>query len=291
MEKNNTNLMSDANSSDIKQHEDAVLKTAMQFFADELLPYLGIKEKVVSFAPTELVHLELQKLFQDFNFIMDDGTWKHFEFQSTNEGLEALKRFRAYEALTSYLHKVSVETYVLFSGNIKHPMTQFTEGYNTYKIKPIIMQQRNADKLLFDLEQKQKEGKSITKKDLIPLILCPLMSGNSSQKDRINKAYHIIRNTTEIEKTDASKIEAMLYAMADKFLDKMDLEKLKEDMTMTRLGQMIWEDGIAEGELRGIEKTLIQKVKIKLEKGKTVEEIADDLEESTEKIVELINTL
>ena len=117
------------------------------------------------------------------------------------------------------------------------------------------------------------------------------MSGNSSQKDRINKAYHIIRNTTEIEKTDASKIEAMLYAMADKFLDKMDLEKLKEDMTMTRLGQMIWEDGIAEGELRGIEKTLIQKVKIKLEKGKTVEEIADDLEESTEKIVELINTL
>lgn len=40
---------------------------------------------IVSFAPTELVHLELQKLFQDFNFIMEDGTWKHFEFQSKNE--------------------------------------------------------------------------------------------------------------------------------------------------------------------------------------------------------------
>ena len=39
----------------------------------------------------------------------------------------------------------------------------------------------------------------------------------------------------------------MLYAMADKFLDIVDLEKLKEDMIVTRLGQMIWEDGIEEG--------------------------------------------
>lgn len=39
--------------------------------------------------------------------------------------------------------------------------------------------------------------------------------------------------------------------MADKFLDTVDLEKLKEEISMTRLGQMIWEDGIAEGEVRG----------------------------------------
>lgn len=34
----------------------------------------------------------------------------------------------------------------------------------------------------------------------------------------------------------------MLYAMADKFLDAIDLEKLKEEISMTRLGQMIWDD-------------------------------------------------
>ena len=222
---------------------------------------------------------------------MEDGTWKHFEFQSTNEGLKGLKRFRAYESLTSYQYNVTVETYVLFSGNIKNPMTEFTEGENTYRIKPIIMQQRDADKLLAKLEQKQNKGEIITKKDLIPLILCPLMSGITSQKDRINKAYHIIRNTTEIEKTDAGKIEAMLYAMADKFLDAIDLEKLKEEMAMTRLGQMIWEDGVAEGRVKGKNETLTRQIKIKLEKGKTVEEIADDLEESTEKIEELMKAL
>lgn len=251
MEKQNKTLSSGHHVSGIQQHEDAVLKTSMQFFADELFPYFGIKGKVVSFAPTELVHLELQKLFQDFNFVMEDGTWKHFEFQSTNEGLDGLKRFRTYEALTSYQHKVKVETYVLFSGNIKNPMTEFTEGFNTYRIQPIIMQHKNADELLARLEQKLKNGEKLTKKDLVPLALCPLMSGKTTQKERISKAYGITRNARDVDKEDVQKIEAMIYAMADKFLDAIDLEKMKEEIAMTRLGQMIWEDGLKEGEERG----------------------------------------
>ena len=182
---------------------------------------------------------------------MEDGTWKHFEFQSSNEGVKGLKRFRAYESLTSYQHNVIVETYVLFSGNIQNPMTEFTEGQNTYRIIPIIMKHKNADKLLASLEQKQKNGEMITKADLVPLILSPLMSGNSSQKDRINKAFHITHKAKYVTRDDKDKIEAMICAMADKFLDTVDLEKLKEEISMTRLGQMIWEDGIAEGEVRG----------------------------------------
>lgn len=283
MEKYTKNSKSKYHLSGIQQHEDAVLKTSMQFFADELLPYLNIKGKVVSFAPTELVHLELQKLFQDFNFIMEDGTWKHFEFQSTNEELKGLKRFRVYEALTSYQHNVVVETYVLFSGNIKNPIAEFTEGINTYHIHPIIMQNKNADELLYSLTKKQSHGELITKEDLVPLILCPLMSGKSSQKDRINQAFHIIQKATEIKKEDLDKIEAMLYAMADKFLDATDLEKLKEEISMTKLGQMIWEDAITD--------TLKKLIKIKLEKGKNIEEIAEDLEETPDSIKELIKKL
>ena len=52
---------------------------------------------------------------------------------------------------------------------------------------------------------------------------------------------------------------------------------------MTRLGQMIWEDAIND--------TLKKRIKIKLEKGKNIEEIAEDLEETPELIKELIKTL
>lgn len=283
MENQKRNLVSDNRPSGIQRHEDAVLKISMRFFAEELLPYLKIEGKVASFAPTELVHLELQKLFQDFNFVMEDGTWKHFEFQSTNEGLKGLKRFRVYESVTSYQYEAEVTTYVLFSGNIKDPMTEFSEGINTYRVKPIIMKHRNADELITNLEQKQKNGEVITKEDLIPLVLCPLMAGESSQKDRIHRAYRITRNVKEVEKEDISKIEAMLYAMADKFLDAVELKQLKEEIAMTRLGQMIWEDGKND--------TLKRLVKAKLEKGKNVEEIAEVLEETPKRIEELIQEL
>lgn len=49
-----------------QQHEDVALKTYMQFFANELLPFFGIKGTVKGFPKTELVHLDIRKLFQDF---------------------------------------------------------------------------------------------------------------------------------------------------------------------------------------------------------------------------------
>ena len=64
---------------------------------------------------TEAVHLELKKLLQDLNLVMEDGSWIHFEFQSKNEGLEGLKRFHVYEAVTSYQYKVKITTYVSVS--------------------------------------------------------------------------------------------------------------------------------------------------------------------------------
>lgn len=239
------NQESNATSSSV-QHEDVVLKTSMNFFADILLPYFKIEGKVVAFAPTELIHLDVQKLFQDFNLIMEDGHWIHFEFQSTNEGLNGLKRFRVYEALTSYQHKVTVVTYVLYSGNIKHPVTQFTDGINTYRIQPIIMQEKNADTLIHDLRHKLELQKALTLEDLVPLTLCPLMSGSMPQKERIKAAFAITREARSVNPEDIRKIEAVVYTMADKFLDSMSMEEILEDISMTRLGQMLMDKGTQE---------------------------------------------
>ncbi|MEE1191289.1 MAG: hypothetical protein UHO63_03015 [Blautia sp.] len=229
------------------QHEDAALKTAMHFFAEELLPFWGIEGKVVGFAPTEQVHLEIQKLYQDTNLIMEDGSWKHFEFQSKNEGLAGLKRFRQYEATASRQYGVSVITYVLFSGKIQNPMTEFTEGINTYRIIPIIMKKENADIFLKELLEKKNAEKPITREELVRLTLCPLMGGEIGIKQRLQIACEITRGETAVTKEEIQKIEAVIYAMADKFLDGLDMEEFVEGMKMTRLGEMLVKEGKQEG--------------------------------------------
>ncbi len=244
--------------SSLSKHEDVALKVTAQFFKDELMPMLNIEGNVVSVLPTEEIHLELKKGFEDFNYLMEDNTIKHFEFQSTNEGIAGLKRFRVYEAQLSLRHNKAVTTYVLFSGVIKNPMTEYTEGVNTYRIVPIMMQNKNADIVIDELKQKVSTGVEITKTDLLPLVLCPLMSGTMSQKERISTAYDITRQATIKDAEVIRKVEAVIYIMADKFLDSVEMEQLKEEIKMTRLGKMLYDDGKKRAQTSVF--TLIQKM-------------------------------
>lgn len=243
------------------QHEDAAMKVVMQYFAEDLLPYWGIHGKVKSIAPTESVHLEIRKGYQDMNLIMEDGSWKHFEFQSSNEGVPGLKRFRLYEASVSQQFRTDVTTYVLYSGKIKNPVTEFSEGVNTYRVVPIIMQNDNADILLQELQEKLKTGAEITREELLRLVLTPLMGGESVLKERIKSAYHIVSESACLKTEEKSKLEAVIYAMADKFLESVEMEEIEEMMKMTRLGQKLFQNGVEEGESIGAEKAKLENAK------------------------------
>jgi len=269
------------------QHEDIALKVVSDFFKEEILPALHIDGKVVGSLATEGIHLELKKGYEDFNFLMEDDSVKHFEFQSTNEGKRGLKRFRLYEAHMSYHHKKEVTTYVMFSGKIKNPMTEFTEGINTYKVQAIILQDKDADSVIRKLQEKVKNKIPVTKADLLPLVLSPLMGGDMPQKDRIVSAYEITRNAQGVDAEVIRKVEAVIYIMADKFLESAEMEQLKKEIKMTRLGQMLYADGRADGERA----YLFSQVQKKMKKGKSFEEIAEDVEESIETVIALVQEM
>ena len=84
------------------EHEDKAMKTAVSFFARELLPMAGVKQKVRGIAPTESIHLELKKFYEDLNLIMEDDSCGQLEFQSRDGGIEDMRRFRLYESIISY---------------------------------------------------------------------------------------------------------------------------------------------------------------------------------------------
>lgn len=78
------------------------------------------------------------------------------------------------------------------------------------------------------------------------------------------------------------KMEAVIYAMAEKFLESVDLEKMKEEISMTRLGQMLMEEGFS----RGIENEKITAARSILDL-LSPEIIAERLELPLEKVLEL----
>lgn len=251
----------------ISKHEDIALKVTAQFFKDEILPALNIGGEVVEILSTESIYLQLKLAYEDFNYLMADGSIAHFEFQSTDGGVKDLRRFRTYEAVTSYQYQTEVTTYVLYSGTIKNPVTELTEGINTYRVHPIIMQDKNADETIKGLRAKIEAGERLEKGDFLPLIFSPLMSGTLSQKERIVEAYGIVRDAKDVDDEVIQKVEAVLYIMADKFLDSVEMEQLKEEIKLTKLGQMLYHDGFKEGEARGMERGMERGIERGIERG------------------------
>ena len=248
------------NNNEIK-HEDLIMKKAMDVFAEEGLKFFGINQKVKDSSSTEMVVLEALNLHMDYTFLMEDDSYIHFEFQTTNKGKKDLRRFRAYEALLSLQKEKDVTTYVVYSNNIKKAMSSLETGISKFNVKSIFMSEKNGDLIFEELEKKINNKEKLTKQELISLAFTPIMGGKLTKVEKIIKSIRIVKSSDSEYKYD---IESMLYAFADKFLQGKDLQKVKEEISMTELGRMLIEDGIEKGRKEGIEKGIEQG----MEKGK-----------------------
>lgn len=235
--------------------EDRAMKAAAKFMGDELLPLLGVKIPIQRIAPTEQVFLELRDFSEDFNYELSDGSWLHLEFESDAITKEDMIRFRVYEAMISYHYHVPAITYVICSSGVKKTKNYIKLGINTYRVRLIRLKDKNADQLIHKMENRQKAGKKLKRKELLSLLLTPLMDGKISQIERISRSIQMIQNEKKhLEKEELMQMQGVLYLLAMKFLSGEELNKVKEKVRMTILGQMIWQDGLEEGREEGANK-------------------------------------
>ena len=102
-------------------------------------------------------------------------------------------------------------------------------GLYTYRVQPIYLKDKNADEVFRKLKQKQDNGEAFTEDDYAALSLTPLMSGKMSRKDMFKEAIRLAKPNIELS---AEKATAMLYTLADKFLDRAELDEIKEELTV-----------------------------------------------------------
>lgn len=93
------------------------------------------------------------------------------------------------------------------------------------------------------------------REDIVPVLLSLLMDGRMKIKDRILKGiYYVKKEEEKLSDTEIGKIQAVLYAFANKLLTAEELEEIKEAIAMTKLGEMLFDDGVKAGEKKGEEK-------------------------------------
>mgnify|MGYP004674543643 CR=1 FL=1 len=240
-------------------YEDRALKGAAQVLGEALVSFTGIGRKLVRVLPTEQVIIRTEVFQEDFNYELEDGKILHLEFESDELTKEDLMRFRGYEAVLSYQHKKDVITCVLCSAKAKKLKSRLDTGMNTYQVQVIRLKNWDAEELLLELERKQEAQHPLRKEEMLKLVLLPLMGGELSQKARIRRGFELFRRETDRQKqTELRQAEGVLYILAQKFLKDEELEGLKEEIKMTFLGQMMYDDGWNDGEKKGMGKCVLE---------------------------------
>ena len=154
-------------------------------------------------------------------------------------------------------------------------------GLYTYRVQPIYLKDKNADEVFRKLKQKQDNGEAFTEDDYAALSLTPLMSGKMSRKDMFKEAIRLAKPNIELS---AEKATAMLYTLADKFLDKAELDEIKEVMRMTRLGQMLMDEGMELKETDSIKK-LMKNMNLTIDQAMNALEVPEDKREKYRKTI------
>ena len=227
-------------------------------------------------------------------------SWKmepgfHLEFESDSIKSENLRRFRQYEASICRTFKVQVITYVICSSKVRHPLTQLQCGINTYKVRVIRLKDNNADTLLEEMTQRQKNGEHLDTSDFVQAVLAPLMSGSMPVKERILSTLRLLkRETANLNREEFDTLNAVLYAFAIKFLEHDDLLEVKEVLRMTVLGEMLWNDGYQGGYQDGYQggelQHIISLICKKLKRGLEIPQIAQEVEEEISFVEKICQT-
>lgn len=129
----------------------------------------------------------------------------------------------------------------IHTGKIEKAKTELDCGIHTYRVKPIYLAGHNADEIFQTVKAKMETGEKLNEEDFANLTLTPLMTSKMSRKDVIKEAIQIVKQEKQVT---AEKTMAMLYTLADKFLNTSELKEVKEALSMTRLGQMLYDDGV-----------------------------------------------
>ena len=252
---------------------DKVIKEALQLFLGKSLDFFGI-----NYTPTEILDTEIietKKSFGDKAFATAEKMGLHFESES-HISKDDIIRFCSYNIDLTKKHKIPFTTIIITPKGSKQ------KGYNEGSINfsPIIidLSTKNADEIL----KKAEKGEHINELELIYL---PLYTSKDKNKEELlEKAINIVYNSKELDK---NKIFALQILLTSTLIEKEKLIKILED-NMFKLENNPAIDyferkgeerglrkGEEEGKIKGKEEEKFEVAMKMLQKGFSIDDIAD----------------
>ncbi|MDA8066583.1 MAG: hypothetical protein M0031_13955 [Thermaerobacter sp.] len=231
----------------VRGGEDIIFKQVSRLFRDELLANYGWEPMEITAEVPTALPFTVGERRPDFLFRLADGNLLHLEFQSTPARLE---RFLVYDALLLERDHCRVRTVVIYTGGLRAAESELDGGALLYRVHNFFLKDRNGESVREAAARKLAAGERLSRQETLDLILSPLMEQDCPPGDAVLAALRVAAAIPEQEAERDCCLGAIV-GLGDKFLDDEQRRQLREVLYMTRVGELLREEGRAEGRAEG----------------------------------------
>jgi hypothetical protein len=253
---------------------DLIQKYASGLFRDATLEFYGIKTaKIKELINVELPIMEVGGSAADYVFLLEDGTYLHFEFQSKYSEND-LVRFAGYDVRLYERDGRRITTAIIYTADVKKAEAELNIGSMLYRPEKIMMNEYDGNVIFTELSNKITGEAEITDVDMLNLIFLPLMRNSIPRNELAINSFSLAQRIQDTTKRDACMVAT--FAFASRYLDEENIKGLVEVFRMTDVATMLIEDAVKDAVSGAKKNEKLDIAKKLLKRGISIEAISED---------------
>jgi hypothetical protein len=213
---------------DTHHNQDKVLKESFSLFKGGSLDFLDkdLTGKVTEILNTEITETATKKAYADNIFKLSSNKGVHSEWE-TDISESDMMRFASYHIDFARMHGIPFTTVIITTK--KPSVTSYISPSMTFTPKIINLKERDADKVLSEIDGKLKSGShaDINELEVIYLPLYGSASGKTTS-DLLDKAIKLTPQVAKNDKQKQRKLQDLLILLTVSFIGDEELNKILE---------------------------------------------------------------
>ncbi len=236
----------------VYQNKDIEFKVLSEVFKEKSFEAYGLDlPRIKAVLPTNLPAVSANELRMDNLFLLEDGTYAIVDYESTDNVKNRIKYINYISRIVKRLYEdhgeiPKVRMIVIYTGDIVAAKSGFDVGCMALQMEQVFVSDIPAEEIYRTVRNKLLNGIGLTEQELMQLIILPL--AGKDQSDRQKWVRDVVFLAQKMQDEQEQKfVLAGLLVVSDKFIKKEDAEAIRRDISMTKVGRMIFEDGHREG--------------------------------------------
>ncbi|MCB7320134.1 hypothetical protein [Lacrimispora sp. 210928-DFI.3.58] len=238
----------------VYQNKDVASKVTGEALVGKSLRPFGLPHlRITGLLPTNLPMVESNELRLDNLFLLSDGSVALMDYESkfskenfvkyANYIARVMKRY----ALSRQLEELrELKMIVIYTADVEAAELVYDLGSMVIRVEPAYLIHLDSVEIYGRIKAKLEVGADLTEEELVELMILPLTQKGAEEKRKlITAAVGLAKGLKERSQT--LQVLSGILTFTDKIIDERFREKIKEEMRMTQIGQMIFEDGVQEG--------------------------------------------